>query len=108
MQPNRTVVPLLALIALGVGYLAGMARQPCMGVAQAGPTLQDTQHGSYLSSNADGNTLVVWKLRDGSPASATQYSLVTNVEYGRDGSKTSSTNVYVVTAVVPASGSPPK
>jgi hypothetical protein len=79
MQTNRSLVSLVVILALAVGYLAGMVRQgSSAGTAAAGPTvITPDKSGPYLTytGNELGTSLVVWRLTHGVPSSASLYTI---------------------------------
>ena len=79
MRAHRSTLPLVAVLALVVGYLAGLVRGGSeAGEAKAGPTIvspnQFAPNLSYTSSE-DGRTLYSWRFQHGLPVAATSYSL---------------------------------
>lgn len=73
MQTSRTLLPVVVLVALAVGYLAGMVRQSSQpGTAAAGVTQLLDSSATHLTG--DGTSLVVWRFKDGAPVSATLYA----------------------------------
>ena len=76
---RKTLSCLIALVALAVGYALGSGPIGAPRPALAGPTeAARGWGGDWITSHGDGDTLTVWKMKDGACVEASHYVLDTS------------------------------